>query len=178
MEGAEVKEFNLLSFAAHLARLPALVLIEQHEGLERAARVVERAAKAKMGEYQAGAGPFVGWAELRDSTKEERVEQGYPENEPELRSGLLRDSIEHHAEEFEAQIGVPDKMVQHPYHPKPENIGDIAVYQELGTDKMPPRSFLGGAGVESAHEVVEILGSGVVAALVGEQVFKKRIPVL
>lgn len=173
-----MREFDLLGFAAHLAKLPALMLIEQHEGLEHAARVVEKAAKAKMGHYQETAGPFVGWAELADSTKEERAHQGYPENEPELRSGLLRDSIEHHAEDFEAEIGVPDKMVQHPYHPKPENIGDIAVYQELGTDKLPPRSFLGGAGVESAHEVVEILGSGVVAALVGERVFKKRIPVL
>lgn len=173
-----MKEFDLAGFAMHLARLPAIVLMEQHEGLEHAARVVEKAAKAKMGEYQGAAGPFVGWAELADETKDQRVNQGYPENEPELRSGILRDSIEHQSGDTEAHIGVPDKMVQHPYHPKPENIGEIAEAQELGTSTMPPRSFLGGAGVQKADEVVEILGSFVVGALVGDRVFSKKIPIL
>lgn len=171
-------EFDLLGFATHLGKLTVLVAVEQHEGLERAAVVVEKAAKGKLGEYQGAAAPFVGWAELADSTKEERVDQGYPENEPELRSGILRDSIEHTAGDTEADIGVPDKMVQHPYHPKPENIGEIAEAQELGLAHLPPRSFLGAAGVEKADEVVEILGAAVVGALIGEAVHNKRIPIL
>ena len=172
-----MKEFDLVGFALHLAKLPALMLIEQHDGLEAAARVVEKEAKGLVGEYHGAAGPFVGWAELADETKDERVDQGYPENEPLLRSGLLRDSIEHVAEVFEAQVGVPDREVQHPYRAKPENIGDIAVYQELGTSGIPPRSFLGMAAVHKGPEVAEILGAAVVKALVGEEVFKGRLPI-
>jgi HK97 gp10 family phage protein len=49
---------------------------------------------------------------------------------------------------------------------------DIAVYQELGTQHMPPRSFLGGAMADKLPEIKEIIGRSVVAALVGEEVYE------
>jgi phage gpG-like protein len=116
-------------FALHIGELVVL----QHEAdkiaLERAARMIEHRAKEKIGEYQEQAGPFIAWAELAESTKADRARQGYPDDEPLLRTGELRDSIEHFVADGEAHIG---------------SNNDIAVYQELGTEHIPPRSFLGG----------------------------------
>jgi len=173
-----MKEFrSLAEFAGYLAKVPALILIEQHEGLELAARVIEKEAKELIGEYHGSAGPFVAWKELADSTKEERVQQGFPENDPLLRDGLLRDAIEHRAGIFDAAIGVPDKEVQHSYRKKPDNIGEIAEYQELGTNGIPPRSFLGMAAVHKSEAVANILGRSVVKALMGGQVFGGKLPI-
>lgn len=127
----------------------------EHHALEKAAVVVEKRAKEKIGEYQDQAGPFAGWAELADSTKADRVRQGYSEDEPGLRSGEMRDSIEHVVMDGEAQVGSND---------------DKLVWFELGTVKQPPRSVLGGAVVEEMEKICEIVGDHAVAALVGQGV--------
>jgi hypothetical protein len=54
---------------------------------------------------------------------------------------------------------------------------DIMVYQELGTAHIPPRSILGGAAARKEDEVVKVLGSGVIAALIGEKVFRGSLPI-
>ena len=118
------------------------------------------AAKEKIGEYQDEAGPFVAWAELAESTKADRTRQGFPEDEPLLRTGEMRDSIEHQVEVPVAQVG---------------SNSDIAVYQELGTQHIPPRSFLGGAAVEKLDDIMKIVGEHAVAALVGEKVHEGRM---
>ena len=86
---------ELLELAAKFGE----IALQQHEmernALEKAAVVVEKRAKEKIGEYQDQAGPFAGWADLADSTKADRIRQGYSEDEPGLRSGEMRDSIEH-----------------------------------------------------------------------------------
>ena len=51
--------------------------------MERAAKVVEREAKSEIGEYQDSTiSPFPAWAELADSTKDNRVRLGFTENDP------------------------------------------------------------------------------------------------
>lgn len=135
------------------------IAVQQHEmghhALEKAAKVVKKRARAKLGEYQDQAGPFVGWADLAESTKSDRVAQGFPEDEPLLRTGAMRDSIEQTVADGEAQVG---------------SNSDIAVYQELGTERIPPRSFLGGAAAESVDEIIQIVGDHAVTALVGKGV--------
>lgn len=88
--------------------------------------------------------------------------QGFEENEPLLRTGELRDSIEHAVGAGEAAIG---------------SNNDKAVWQELGTDKIPPRSFLGSAAVENAEAVKKIVGETIVIALVGKDVFGGAIDI-
>lgn len=134
-----------------------------HRALEKAARVVEREAKAEIGEYQGQAGPFVAWAELAQSTKDDRVRNGFAENEPLLRTGDLRDSIGHTVHMHDPQSGEATVGSN----------SDIAVYQELGTRHIPPRSFLGGALVRKTNEVKAICGQEVVRALVGDSVAGK-----
>jgi phage gpG-like protein len=156
------REVTLTGFIAHLSAAAIAVRSHQHEALEKAARLVEAEAKREIGHYQGQAGQFVHWAELADSTKADRVRQGYAENEPLLREGDLRDSIAHVVRGNEAVIG---------------SASEIAVYQELGTDKIPPRSFLGGALVRKSDQVAQILGEGAVKALVGPGVFQGRLPI-
>jgi HK97 gp10 family phage protein len=126
---------SLGAFAAHLTHAIApAVNSSMHSGLKAAAEQIEHTARAKLGHYQDSVEHFPAWPELADSTKADRVAKGFTENDPLLRTGALRDSIGHEVHGNEAVIG---------------SKSDIAVYQELGTTKMPPRPFLGPAVVEN-----------------------------
>ena len=151
-----MREFDLMAGVGFMAELVIEVHHRTEQALERAARLVEREAKAELGAYQGAAPPFAPWAPLADSTKADRVREGYPADEPGLRSGEMRDSIGHRVDASaghgEATVGSDD---------------DNLVWFELGTSKQPPRSVLGGALVRKSGRVAEILGEGVVKALVG-----------
>jgi phage gpG-like protein len=145
-------EFSLLGFAEHLAALTVEVEHETQRALEHAAVIVETEAKAEIGTYQDAAGPFAAWSPLADATKRDRVAKGYPEDDPLLREGTMRDSIEHVVIGRTAHVG---------------SNNEITVYQELGTAKIPARSFLRGAAFRKEGEVVETLGGRFVSALTG-----------
>ena len=152
-------------FAAHLERVAIRLPGAGAAAMDQGAKVIQDAARASLGHYQGGAGPFVSWAPLARRTNEDRSEQGYPEDEPLRRSGLLRDNIERCSDPHEARVGVPDRDVVHPYDNRTANIGTIAVEQELGTATIPPRSFLGHAafvpGEGAAGVVVSIMAAAV-----------------
>lgn len=158
-----MKTFGSLGeFALHLGEL----IVIQHEAdnlaLKRAALIIEKRAKEKIGEYQEQIGPFVAWADLAESTKADRIRKGYSEDEPGLRSREMRDSIEHQVESPEAHIGSND---------------DKLVFFELGTSKQPPRSVLGGAAVEESDKVAEVIGETVMLWLVGADVHKGKMQI-
>ena len=156
----EMMEFkSLASFGAHLLLLAAGEKIVEHGALETACIEIEKRAKEKIGEYQERAGPFAAWEPLAESTKEQRVQAGYSEDDPLLRSGDMRDSIEH-------------KVVGHEGHVGSDS--DIALYQELGTAKIPARSFLGGSAFELAPEISREIGVEYFAFLSGG---KRRIAI-
>jgi len=129
---------SLGEFAASLAGFEAGYLLWEHEALEGAGKIVEKEAKRVIGTYD------YGWPQLAESTQVERERRGYPANEPLLREGDLRDSISHTVKEHEHACYVGSNSL-------------IAVYQELGTSRIPPRSFLGGAARAKEHEVHEEL---------------------
>jgi HK97 gp10 family phage protein len=156
-------DMNLLQFIAHLAGASMRIERETNKALERAARLVEAEAKAAIGDYQPEAAPFAAWAQLADVTVAEKEKLGYaPPDNPLLRTGELRDSIDHAVGDKEAVVG---------------SNSPVAEYQELGTRHIPPRSFLGGAAVRKGPEVAEILGSATVMALVGEEVAGGSLPI-
>jgi phage gpG-like protein len=113
--------FSLLEAAAHFKHLADDFPKACHAGLEAAARIVEARAKSAIGSY------IYGWPQLAQSTQAERVKKGFSENQPLLRTGELRDSIQHSSSPTEARVG--------------SNL-DRAVWMELGTSKTPPRPFL------------------------------------
>ena len=140
-----MSDFSLAGFAAHLAVMIVHLEEGRHHALEEAAKIVETEAKRVIGTYD------YGWPELADATKDDRVRKGYPENDPLLRDGAMRDSIEHRVvSRNEAHVG---------------SDSDVAVAQELGTDHIPPRSFLAGAAAHKEKEVVELLGRHSIHAL-------------
>lgn len=120
---------------------------------EIGAKLVQKAAKHKIGEYQDAVGPFPEWEELADSTEMQKARAGYPVDSPLLRTGEMRDSISYHASPAGFEVGSPS---------------EIAVYQEFGTATIPPRPFLGPALFENAPAVVEALGKSIEANLAGK----------
>ena len=107
------------------------------------AKEVEKEAKEEIGHYQQAAGPFGAWPELAESTKADRVRQGFSENEPELRTGELRDSIKSEAMGLSSIAG---------------STSEVMLWQENGTDKMPPRAIIGTAYIRKLEFLEEELG--------------------
>jgi hypothetical protein len=153
---------TLLGFIEHLAHFQHRLHEETQRGLEAVGKIIEAEAKREIGTYQDAAPPFAAWAELADATKEDRVRQGFTENDPGLRTGEMRDSIHHTADHEAAVIG---------------SDSDKLVYFELGTEKQPPRSVLGSAVIHKEHDVTAVLGGSVTTALIGRDVFGGRIPI-
>ena len=143
---------SFAGFAAQLAVMETRTVTNLHKALEKVAKKVEKTAKAEIGEYQDGIGEYSAWTELADSTKEDRVRKGFSENDPLLRTGALRDSISHQSHGLQAAIG---------------STSDIALYQELGTVKIPPRPFLSTALEHNVEEIKHIVGGAVIHGLTG-----------
>lgn len=141
---------SMAHFADHLLTAAVAEVVSLQKGMERCAVLVEKTAKAEFGTYQPQAGPFQDWAELADSTKEDRLQKGYTENDPLLRSGELRDSISHEATYNEAVIG---------------SISPVMVYQEFGTTTIPPRPVLGPAVFRNKAKIQKIIGAAAVSGM-------------
>lgn len=136
-----MQAFTLESFAKFIGEEVAASRLPHAEAvaLEVGAKMIADEAKRVIGTYD------YNWPRLAQSTQADRVAQGYPADEPLLRTGEMRDSIEYtvHAEVGEADIG---------------SNSDIAVYQELGTGTIPPRPFLAGAASAMGEHVAEAMG--------------------
>lgn len=126
--------------------------IALHYGLHEACQVIEKKARDKFGVYQKEMGPFERWQELAESTKDERERLGYTPDEPLLRSGELRDSIGYEVHLLEGIVG---------------STSDIMVYQELGTEHIPPRAVLGPAALSCQAKVKQVIGSYAMAGILG-----------
>lgn len=149
---------DFAQFAAHLLTLEAKVALELHHALKQAAVAVEHTAQAEFGHYQPAVGQFEKWVPLAESTRVDRVRQGYSADEPLLRSGALRDSVTHEVSALEAVIGSAD---------------EVMLYQELGTEKIPPRAVLGPALVRNRKKIKKLLGHAVASGIAGAQSLPK-----
>lgn len=158
-----MREFNLVEFAGFLGEMALDVDVATQHSLTAAAKIVQKQAKAEIGHYQEQMGPFPAWAELADSTKDDRVRKGFTENDPGLRTGEMRESIQNTVGKHEADIGSDD---------------DKLVYFELGTVKQPPRSVLAGALISKEKDVVRAIGGTFVGKLTGEKVFERAVDVI
>jgi phage gpG-like protein len=168
MGEAEVSgTMTIPQFIAHMALAHASMTTHNHHALDQASLVIENEAKDSIGhDEHPGAGPFPDWDELAHSTQEEKERLGYTGRisayDSELRTGDLRDSYEHTVGTDEAVIG---------------SDSEVAVYQELGTDKMPARSILGAAAARKSPEVARILGQAALLAIGGSGNIVGRLPI-
>jgi phage gpG-like protein len=141
--------FNLLEAAAHF----------RHMGhtMHQAARIVEQEAKRLIGTYDAQPQ----WPQLTTATQEDRAKHGFAANEPLLRTGELRDSIEHNSSPTVAHIGSNNMK---------------AVWHEIGTRTVPPRPFLSTALHNKSPVIVravrQVIGDYLAAGRMEADLFK------
>jgi HK97 gp10 family phage protein len=90
-------------------------------------------------------------AQLADAVRARLSEPaGGAHDAPWLHTGELRDSIGHQADGLEAAVG---------------STSDVALYQELGTARLPPRPFLAPAAAENGEAIAQAAGQAVFDAL-------------
>jgi hypothetical protein len=153
--------FNSIpAFLAHLERVRRELEILPLAIVSKAAVMVSHEAKDYIGTYNA----TPRWPELAESTKKDREKKGYPANEPLLRTGELKDSItwEAHATSHgaEACVGSDDQK---------------AVWQELGTSRIPPRPFLTTAARAMEKPIHKLAGRLAVGTLVADHAISREL---
>jgi len=148
------------ALGAHFGRLALQGEAVTHHIVDQAAQVIEKEAKARVGSYQDGIGPFAAWANLAPSTVDDRIRKGFTPDDPLLRTGSLRKSYEHKAKGAEAVVG---------------SASIIALYMEQGTSKMPPRAVVGPAAIASRDAVGRVAATTLIAWISGIGYVKPRI---
>ena len=146
----KVMDLTLQQFANRLAAL-AVEMPKRHQAaLKVGAMIIEAEAKHEMGRYQDAAGPFVEWRLLAVRTVEDRIRKGFTPDDPLYRTGSLRQSIEHKVIGDTAHIGSDDIRAR---------------LLEMGDNRVPPRSYLGGAAVRKGEEASLAVAAMVLAPL-------------
>lgn len=130
-----MKEFSLASLAAFATGNVVAIDHAKHEALEKAAVIVEDGSKKAIGTYD------FGWPQLAQSTIDRKGA-----DTPLLETGAMRDSIRHEVTGDTARIG---------------SDLDYALYQEVGTSRIPPRSFLMGSALNHKDEIIHEVGETV-----------------
>jgi HK97 gp10 family phage protein len=133
-------EFSLTGLATFLTEAMVEMDHAKHEALEKAAKIVEDGSKKAIGTYE------FGWPPLAESTLEKKAA-----DTPLLETGAMRDSIRHEVEGDTARIG---------------SDLDYALYQEVGTSRIPPRSFLMQSAVHHRDEIVHEIGETMATKLI------------
>jgi phage gpG-like protein len=143
-----MREFDLASFAAFCSvggELMHDIEAAKKAAIHVMASMIAEEAKRVIGKYD------YDWPQLAETTKVDRVKAGFAANEPLLRTGELRDSIEYTVIDDEhAAVG--------------SNL-EIAVYQELGTVHIPPRSFLAAAAAHKGEDAAKVAGKIIADAI-------------
>lgn len=142
---------SLAQFAQHLLTIERDMERLMQKPLKQAATLVEKTAKAELGHYQPASGPFPEWAPLAEATLKTHAAYGVGDS-PLLLTGGLYASIEHEVSGREAVIGTKS---------------EIGAYQEFGTDKIPPRPFMGPAAYNNREKIKHIFASGLANAVAG-----------
>jgi hypothetical protein len=140
---------KLFDIAGFIAELPALERDLHASGpkiIEAACKIVQKKAKAAIGKNHEM------WPPLAEATIADKQKHGFPTPKPLLRTGELRDSIQYQVHGLEGAVG---------------SDLDKAVWQELGTSRIPPRSFLVSSAIASEDRIHRMAAATTIAALSG-----------
>ena len=138
--------FDLLGFVTELRAIDRDLEAMGPAIVERACKIVQAKAKSAIGKEHEE------WPALAASTIADKQHQGYATPKPLLRSGELRDSIQFTVSGNEGCVG---------------SDSEVALYQELGTSRIPPRSFLVSSAISSEDKIHRMAAAATVAALSG-----------
>lgn len=130
------KVFDLLTFAESLEGAAEEMETAEEKIIEAGCQIIEDEAKRVIGTYE------YGWKPLALSTIQKKGS-----DEPLLETGEMRESIEHTVTKEDGEvIGYVGSN------------NDKAVWHELGTSKIPARSFLRNAAIHKEAELKEMAG--------------------
>jgi HK97 gp10 family phage protein len=114
---------TLGEFERMLATSLATVRPRLEIGLDKVGELAQTIAVHAIGNEQEG------WPPLAESTIADKAAKGYAVPAPLLRTGEMRDSIKRELDPFDLEVVVG-------------SASPIALYQEMGTSRIPPRPFL------------------------------------
>ncbi|MRW88869.1 hypothetical protein GJ699_02605 [Duganella sp. FT80W] len=146
-----MSEFDLASFANHLLAVEVGLMKRAETALDKSAKAIADAARAEIGYYQPAVGPYPEWPQLTPATLDQHAAAGVGDT-PLLVHGELYASISHETANGEAVAG---------------STSEIMVYQEFGTDKIPPRPVVGPAEFATRERVSKIMHRGLADAIAG-----------
>jgi hypothetical protein len=135
-----MSNWTLGGLGAHFIAVAKALPAAERAGIEAACQIVEKASKGMIGHGNAG------WPPLAPSTVERKGA-----NTPLLETGELRESIQHTV--ISSQLGMVGSD------------SEKAVYHELGTSHIPPRSFLRLAAIKKAAAVERVIARAVLSLL-------------
>jgi phage gpG-like protein len=142
-EKARMTVYSLLGMAAKLHAMEADMKLVTEDIVAQACAMVAEEAKRVLGTHD------YGWVDLKPETIARKMRG----DTPLLETGKMRASIQWNASGNEGYVGSNDL---------------IAVYQELGTSKIPPRPFLSGAAIAMEAKIHKMAGRAVTAVLAGK----------
>lgn len=137
------------ALAEALERRSIAAVTAARTALKVGAELVKTAAQESIGSYQPAKGDVPAWAPLSSATQEDRVAKGFTADDPLLRTGDLRDSIEIRP------VGDDDVLVG-VFDPEMQTIAaamEYGYYNVRAQKAVPPRSFIRGTAFEKAPEV-------------------------
>lgn len=147
---------GLDALALHLVASVAAWREVRRNGLNAAAKIIKVDCRKQIGTYQAAIGEYPEWAQLAESTEDEKARLGAPADAPLLRWGDLQKS-------FRSTLVSDDEVIVGSTDP-------VMEYHEFGTSKMPPRPVIGPAYVKNERKIAAVLAGTVVeAVLVGQR---------
>ena len=152
---------TLMQFHKGLAEIGIATTMVVPMAVDHAAKLIQDEAKRVLGSYD------YGWQQLAPSTQAERQRLGFTPNDPLLRTGDLKNSIE----KTEAKREGPLAVVAYVGSNSP-----YAAAQELGTATIPARSYLGGATMHEEAKIHEETGRRIHAAQVAALFARTIIP--
>ena len=141
----DFKEFEAMLAASLRSAVPRIEI-----GLDKVGELAETLAAHYPGEYQPG------WAPLAASTIADKVAKGFPVPSPLKRTGDMAASYKKEID-FAALaviVGSEEK---------------VALYQEMGTSRMPPRPVLSLAMKNALPHAAEVFGNIAVSLLTGKK---------
>src|ERR1700687_5917966 len=133
--------YSIASFIVKLKTIELEMKVLDHAIVARACEMVAEEARRVIGEG------YDDWPALAPSTLAKKMM-----NTPLLETGELRGSIECNSEGNSGEVG--------------SNL-DKAVWHELGTARIPPRSFLMGAAQHMEDKIHKMAARAVVACIAG-----------
>jgi hypothetical protein len=136
-----LKEFETELAAALTRVVPAIEI-----GLDKVGTLALTLAEHYPGTYQPG------WPQLAESTLKDKADKGFPVPSPLKRTGEMAESYKKELElaEFAVVVGSPSK---------------IALYQEMGTSRIPPRPVVATAMSNSLPFAADVFGEIAVGLL-------------